>query len=66
VKYMLLAKKQFKDLSRGSGEKRPLASSCVSVCPSFRSPAWNNSVSARRIFMKTYVHLCDWSGLWAV
>ena len=32
-------------------EKRPLASSCLSVCPS----AWNNSAPTERIFIKFYI-----------
>jgi hypothetical protein len=33
-------------------EKRLLASSCLSVCPSVRPPTWKNSVPTERICMK--------------
>jgi hypothetical protein len=33
-------------------EKRLLASSCLSICPSVRLTAWNNLVPIGRIFVK--------------
>jgi len=36
-------------------EKRRLASSCLTLCPSVHSSAWNNSAPTRWIFMKFYI-----------